>query len=303
MEELNFFRVNTCEYQENTDYWITRPASINHPKDNAVMFIMGKYSAYRKTFFSVSQCLIFWPQEWDVPDEVATKNAVVPCPNPHLAFCEFFATHQILGLYSVDEVRNVGGALIAKTAKIGSNTTVFPGAYIGGQVTIGDGCFIGAGVKIVGRVKIGDRVRIRENTVIGTDGLSTDRNEEGHPVTMPQFGGVVIENDVHIGANVVVARGAIDDTILHQGCKVDSSSFISHNVSIGEESFVVGSSILFGSSSVGRQAQISGGCVVGNYVHIGNRAFLGMGSVATTNIPDGWVAYGVPAKPIKKKGT
>lgn len=301
MDNLEFFRVNTREYQPDTDYWVTRPASINHPKNHSVMFITKNYPQYQNIFFSVSQCLIFWPSEWEIPAEIAGKNAVIPCENPHLAYGEFFAAHHITGLYQPELYRIINGAFIAEKAKIGEDTTIFPGVYIGGDVIIGDHCFIGAGVKIVGRVRIGNRVWIRENTVIGTDGLSTDRDGDGHPVEIPQFGGVIIEDDVKIGANVVIARGAIDNTVLAKGCKIDNMSFVSHNVKIGEESFVVGMTIMFGSSSVGQQAQISGGCALGNYTHVGSYSLVGIGSVVTKDIPDNRVAYGTPAKPIRKR--
>lgn len=301
MEKSEFFRVNTEEYVAGTQYWVVRPASINNPKNSAVMFITTAYPTYRDVFFSVSGCLIFWPREWEIPQAIAEKNAVYPCENPHLFFAKFFAAHKITGLYSVDEFEIVNGAYIAKTAKIGKGTTVFPGAYIGGDVIIGEDCFIGAGVKIVSRTEIGNRVWIRENTVIGTDDLTTDRDEAGHPVGIPQFGKVRIEDDVTIGANSVVSRGAIDETVLYKGCKIDSLTFISHNVHVGAESFIVGQTLLFGSASIGRQAQVSGGCVVGNYVKIGDRALLGMGATAPRNIPDNCVAYGTPARPVRKR--
>lgn len=301
MDNLDFFRVNTSEYRPDTNYWVTRPASINHPKDHSVMFVTEQYPQYQEVFYSVSECLIFWPYKWEVSSKISSKNAVVLCMNPHLEFCRFFSDHDITGLYEIDEFENINGAYIAKTAKIGNHVTIFPGTYIGGQVEIGDDCFIGAGVKMIGRVKVGSRVWIRENTVVGTDGMSTDRDENGHPITMPQFGGIVIEDDVQIGANAVILRGAIDDTVLHRGCKIDSLVLVSHNVSVGEESFVIAVTHLFGSSSVGRQAQVSGGCVVGNYVHIGDRSLLGMGSVATKTVPENTVAYGNPAKSMRKR--
>lgn len=301
MGELNFFHINSNEYAANTNYWITRPASINHPKDSSVMFISKNFPQYKDVFFSVSKCLIFWPVEWDIPSEIAKKNAVIPCENPHLAYGKFFEIHHITGLYQPESFQVIDGAFIAETAKIGRDTTIFPGVYIGGNVIIGDRCFIGAGVKIVGRVRIGNRVWIRENTVIGTDGLSTDRDKNGHPVEIPQFGGVIIEDDVKIGANTVIQRGAIDDTVLQKGCKIDGQAFIAHNVQVGQETFVVGETFLLGSASVGKQSQISANCVFGNYVHAGDRTLVGMGSVVTKDIPDDCVAYGSPAKPIRKR--
>lgn len=301
MEAKRFFEISTREYVANTDYLVTRPASINHPKDHAVMFITKKFPEHRDSFLSVSQCLIFWPEEWDIPKEISCKNAVYPCEDPHSFYGKFFAAHGITGLYAVDEFETVNGAFISKAAKVGQRTTIFPGVYIGGQVEIGDDCFIGAGVKIVGRAKIGNRVWIRENTVIGTNGLSTDRDEDGHPVEIPQFGGVVIEDDVKIGANAVVHRGAIDDTVIEKGCKIDGQVLVAHNVRIGRETFVVAGAFLQGSASVGTQSQIASGCVFNNYVHAGDHTFVGMGSIVTRDIPDGYIAYGSPAKPVRKR--
>ncbi len=300
MEDMNFFRVNTGEYVPGTDYWVTQPASIGRPKDHAVMFITEEHPDLREVFESVAGCLIFWPDVWEVPERISSGNAVFPCRNPHLEYCRFFRKHEITGLCMPEVTRERNGSHIAETAEIGARTVIFPGCYIGGEVIIGEDCYIGPGVKIIGRVRVGDRVWIRENTVVGTDAMTTDRDGNRHLVPMPQFGGVVIEEDVRIGANVVIARGAIDDTVLRKGCKIDNLTFISHNVSVGEESLVVGMALLFGSSSVGWQAQVSGGCMVSNYVHIGDRASLGMGSVATKDVPDGWIAYGVPAKPVRE---
>ena len=150
--------------------------------------------------------------------------------------------------------------------------------------------------KLVGEVHIGNNVVIRENSVIGADGLSTDRDENGRALTMPQFGGVIIEDDVQIGALTVIGRGAIDNTILKRGSKIDNSTFISHNVTVGEDTFVVGESIMFGSSSTGKQVLISGNSTIRDGRHIGDKAVIGMGSVVVKNVEDGAVVKGNPAK-------
>ena len=161
-------------------------------------------------------------------------------------------------------------------AVIGKNCVIFPDVYIGKDVVIGNDVYIASGVKLVGSVSIGDHVVIRDNTVIGADGLTTSRNDNGEAITIPQFGGVSIEDDVQIGANVVIARGAIDDTRIGRGSKIDSSCFISHNVSIGEDTFIVGETIMFGSSSTGKQVLISGNSTIRDSVHIGDKAVISM---------------------------
>lgn len=190
----------------------------------------------------------------------------------------------------------VNGAFIANGAKIGQNCRIFPGAYIGSEVVMGDNVYVGTGAKLVGEVHIGNNVVIRENTVIGADGLSTDRDENGRALTMPQFGSVVLEDDVQIGALTVIGRGAIDSTVIRRGSKIDNSCFISHNVQIGEDAFVVGETIMFGSSSLGDQGFISGNSTIRDGRHVGKKAKVGMGSVVTKDVADGMIVKGNPAR-------
>ena len=100
MTEQEFFRVNTAAYCPGTEYWVTRPASIHNPKDHAVMFITKGYPESRGVFEGVSGCLIFWPEEWEIPKQIAAANAVVPCENPHLAYCRFYQQQKITAFTS-----------------------------------------------------------------------------------------------------------------------------------------------------------------------------------------------------------
>ena len=192
------------------------------------------------------------------------------------------------------QVKN--GAMICEGAEIGEDTIIFPGAYVDSDVKIGKNCYVASGVRIVGNVQIDDDCIIRENTVIGSDGLTTRRNEDGKIITIPQFGGVVIENDVQIGANSVVCKGSIDNTIIGSGSRVDNCAFISHNVKIGRNTIIVGEVLMMGSSSTGERAYLSGNVVVRDGVSIGEDSFVGMGSVVTKNVPAGVTVKGNPAK-------
>lgn len=291
-----FFRINVSSYVDDKDFYVTRPASINYPKNNSVMFIVREFLEKADAFAGCRNCLVFWPEGADVPTEIIERHAVCVCKDPHGEYCRFYAENHITYLPKTEEYEEKNGAYIAKGAVIGEDCTIFPGAYIGGEVTLGNGVFIGSGVKLVGEVHIGNNVVIRENAVIGADGLSTDRDENGRALTMPQFGGVVIEDDVQIGALTVIARGAIDNTTIKRGSKIDNSSFISHNVVVGEDTFVVGESIMFGSSSTGDQVFISGNSTIRDGRHIGDRALIGMGSVVVKNVEDGAVVRGNPAR-------
>ncbi len=296
-----YFSVNVSRYVSGKNFTVARPASLNHPKDNAVMFISEAFMGRASAFDAVSNCLVFWPRSVPVPESLQNKHAVVICDSPHTEYCRFYRDNGIVYLPPAEEYDVIGGAYIAKNARIGEGATILPGAYIGGEVVLGDDVYIGAGAKLMGEVIVGDHVVIRENTVIGADSLTTDREKDGTAVTMPQFGKVVIEDNVQIGANAVIARGAIDETRICKGAKISGSCYVSHNVRIGEDTFIAGETILLGSSSVGRNCLISGNCTVNNYTRIGDYSVLGMGSVAARSIPDHVVAYGNPAKAVRSK--
>ena len=291
-----YFRVNASKYVTGKTFDVVRPASINNPKDNAVMFISEGYFKKVDAFRKCSSCLVFWPDNVGVPSDIEERHAVCVVSNARNGYCGFFRDNSITNYPSVDEYELVNGAFISKTAKIGKNCRILPGAYIGGEVELGDNCYVGTGARLVGEIHVGNNVIIRENTVIGADGLSTDRDGSGRALTMPQFGGVIIENDVQIGALTVIARGAIDNTIIRRGSKVDNSAFISHNVILGDDTFIVGETIMFGSSSAGNQAFISGNSTIRDGCHIGDKAVVGMGAVVVCDVADGSLVKGNPAK-------
>lgn len=291
-----YFSIEAKKYVSGKEFEIYRPASLNHPKDNSVMFIEEKYMSQAEAFEKVFKCLVFWPESVEVPQELEKRHAVVRCKNPHLSYCLFYRENHITYLPPKEKGKMIDNAFVADNAVIGENVIIMPGAYIGGEVVIGNNVYIGAGTKLIGEVVVGDNVVIRENTVIGADGLSTDRDIEGKAATMPQFGGVILEENVQVGANTVIARGAIDNTIIHKGTKIDNQCFISHNVEIGEDTFIVGETIMFGSSSAGKGAYLSGNSTVRNGVHIGEGALVGMGAVVVKHVENGSIVKGNPAK-------
>lgn len=295
-EGKRFFDINVNKYDRKKKFAVYRPSSLNQPQSNSVMFIMEKYVGMASVLEKVENCLVFWPKEFLVPAQLQEMHAIVLSDAPRKDYNRFFRDNGIENYPKRDEFEIVKGAVICKNAVIGNNCIIMPGAYIGGDVTIGNNVYIGCGTKIVGYVEIGNNVVIRENTVIGADGLSTERDVDGSALTMPQFGGVIIGDRVQIGANTVIGRGAIDNTIIRKGCKIDNCCFISHNVVLEEDVFVVGETLMMGSSRAGKQAYISGNVVVRNKVTIEEGAFIGMGAVVTRNVKKETTVMGNPAK-------
>ena len=296
--EYDYFKVNVSEYVSDKDFPVTRPASLNNPKDHSVMFIQENYiNKATEAFSAVSNCLIFWPKNTKVPSDLSRKHAVIQCNEPHLEFCRFFKDHDITNFINPGSPQMKDGYTISGNVNIGKETVIFPYVYLNGNITIGKNCYIASGVRIIGNVFIGDNVVIKENTVLGADGLTTDRDETtGEAVTMPQFGGLIIEDNVKIGANTVIARGAIDNTVIRRGCKIDNCCWISHNNFLDENVFMVGESTTFGSVTVGKNSQISGNATVRNGLTIGAGVLVGAGAVVSRSVKDGAVVSGNPAK-------
>ncbi len=186
-------------------------------------------------------------------------------------------------------------ATIERGAVIEENVKIYPGAYIGRNVTIGANTIIQTGAHIE-NATIGSDCVINAGAVIGKDGFGYTR-QNGHNVFIPHVGRVVIGNRVSVGANTCIDRGAMTDTRIGDGTKIDNLCQIAHGVVIGSECFLASGVGLAGGVVVGDRALLAGQVGIANGVHIGNDAEVGAHSGAFRDIPDGMRFMGYPAGP------
>ena len=186
-------------------------------------------------------------------------------------------------------------ATIERGAVIEPDVKIYPGAYIGRNVTIGRGTIIQTGAHIE-NATIGSDCVINSGAVIGKDGFGYTR-QNGHNVFIPHVGRVVIGNRVSVGANTCIDRGAMTDTRIGDGTKIDNLCQIAHGVVIGCECFLAGGVGLAGGVVVGDRALLAGQVGIANGVHIGNDAEVGAHSGVFRNVPDGARHMGYPAGP------
>jgi UDP-3-O-[3-hydroxymyristoyl] glucosamine N-acyltransferase len=189
-------------------------------------------------------------------------------------------------------------AVIADRAKIGSRVTLYPGVYVGSGSIIGDDTLLYPNVSIREGVSLGCRVIIHSGTVIGSDGFGFV-TDGGRHHKIPQVGGVIIEDDVEIGANCTIDRATLGNTVIKKGTKLDNMVHIAHNVIIGEHCLLAGQCGVAGSSTIGNYVVMGGKAAISDHVTIGDGVMIAGGSGITRNIPSGQVIAGYPAIPIK----
>jgi len=185
-------------------------------------------------------------------------------------------------------------AFVEKGAHIGARSIIYPGAYVGEGSTVGEDCTIYPNVVIRDGVRIGDRVIIHGGTVVGADGFGY-ATDKGIHHKIPQIGGVLIEDDVELGANVTVDRGALGDTVIKRGSKIDNLVMIAHNVVIGEGSIIVAQAGISGSTVLGHHVVLAGQVGLVGHLNIGDGVQVGAKSGVSRDL-EAWQAYsGIPA--------
>lgn len=206
-------------------------------------------------------------------------------------------------------------AAIAKTAKIGKNCYIGHGAVIGDNVVIGDNCIIEANVVIAQGCQIGNNCRIANNASIayclmgndcyiytgariGQDGFGFSVVDGRHK-RIPQIGRVIIGNDVEVGANTCIDRGALDDTIIGDGCRIDNLVQVAHNDKIGRYCILVSQTGIAGSCTFGDYVVCGGQTGFADHLNVGSGAQIGAQSGVMRDIEPGAIVMGTPTVPFK----
>ncbi len=249
----------------------------------------------------------------ELADSVSGRRAVLTCSEPRLAFAKvaaafypaldsaFFSQQgeAISPKAHIGKSVHLGlGAVVGARAEIGDGTRIGANAVIGPGVVLGEACVIGENVTITHAI-FGNRVYVSAGTQIGQDGFGFVPSKTGL-IKIPQLGRVIIGDDVDVGANCTIDRGALDDTVVGQGTKIDNLVQIGHNVTIGRNCILVSQVGISGSCRIGDGVVIGGQGGLADHITVGDGAQIAAKSGIMRDVPPGETVMGYPAKPIRQ---
>ena len=199
---------------------------------------------------------------------------------------------------SIDPAASVGaGAVIERGAVVRRGARVFPLVYVGADAEVGEDATLYPHVVLCERVRLGRRVIVHAGAVLGADGFGYAQ-EAGEHRKVPQVGGVLVEDDVEIGANTTIDRATLGDTIIRRGTKIDNLVQIGHNVEIGERSILVAQVGVSGSSRLGRGVILAGQVGVADHVTLGDGVIVGAQAGVPSDLETAGAYLGSPARPM-----
>ena len=285
--------IDSYEIQGNDEEIIISNAKpIHQANENSIVWLKHNIKDSIKLLENTKARVIICSKEQELPQK---NMCFILVENPKLVFSKLvkslFVKKVKWGIHSSAIIHE--NAVLAKEVFIGPNT------YIG-ESEIGHNSIIFGNCYIYDNVKIGENVTIHAGTVIGADGFGYSRDENNEFESFPHIGGVLIENNVDIGSNTSIDRGALGDTVIKSGAKIDNLVHIAHNVVVGKHTAVIANAMIGGSVEISDYSWIAPSASVMNQKNVGRNATLGMGAVLTKNIPDNEVWTGSPAKPLKE---
>ncbi len=271
---------------------ITQVAPLPRARRDEIGFVSR--AAYRDQLAHTRAGAVIVPPEL----QAEAKTAAIVARDPYAYFAKVSALLNppeslVPGIHPDAVVEP--GAVIAPGARIGALAWIGPGARIGDGTLIAEGCYIGENVNI-GRdcrlyprvtvyhnCVIGDRVVMHSGVVIGADGFGY-ASEDGRWLKIPQIGRVMIGDDVDIGANTTIDRGALDDTVIEEGVKLDNQIQIGHNCRIGAHTGIAGCVGIAGSTVIGRHCMIGGAAMIGGHLEIADRVIISGGTAVPSSV-------------------
>ncbi len=294
MKLIEIARLVNGEIIGNPDMEISGVSGISDTSEGDITFL-SSLKLVRECSESKASCVIV---KNEIPE---IKKVQLKVANPQYAFARLLEHFYVrpyvpsgisdkayvsLNAKIGNDVSIMPSAFISGGASIGDKTVIYPGVFLGENSSIGSGCIVYPNVAIRENIKIGNRVIIHPGAVIGSDGFGYVF-ENGVHNKIPQVGGVVIGDDVEIGANVTIDRATTGNTVIGKGTKIDNLVQIAHNVRIGENSIIVSQVGIAGSTEIGSYVVLGGQVGVADHAKIDDGVMVGAQSGAMGHVKKG----------------
>jgi UDP-3-O-[3-hydroxymyristoyl] glucosamine N-acyltransferase len=258
----------------NADTRVQQVASLEHAEASHISFFTGKRHR-AKLAATRAGALIVGPEA-----EGDTERPRIVADNPYLYFA------RVSQLFNPRVTQPPGvhaSAVVAKSARLGARVSVGAGCVVGEGVEIGDDSCLYPRVVLYANCTLGRRVIVHSGAVIGADGFGI-ADDHGRWVKIPQVGGVRIGDDVEIGANTTIDRGALDDTVIEEGVKLDNQIQIGHNTRIGAHTAIAGCVGIAGSADIGRHCTFGGAAMILGHLKIVDHVNISAGTFISRSI-------------------
>ncbi|MDH3614617.1 MAG: UDP-3-O-(3-hydroxymyristoyl)glucosamine N-acyltransferase [Gammaproteobacteria bacterium] len=297
-----------CELIGDPDVIIDTVGSLCNAGPNALSFLAG--SAFKKQLASTKAAAVIMRADDaqssptavlvdDNPYACYARMAAVVCPGPVFK-PDVHSSAVVATTASIAKSVHIGAnAVVEDGATIGENTYIGPGAIVGPDCVIGDDCRLNANVTFVRNVTIGDRCIFHSGSVVGADGFGNAMTPEGW-IKVPQLGGVRVGNDVEVGSNTTIDCGAIDDTVIEDGVRLDNLIQIGHNVHIGEHTAMATACAIAGSARIGKRCMFAGMVGMAGHIEVCDDVVVnGKGMVSKNITEPGAYASNFPIEPVR----
>jgi len=291
----------------NPDAKVNNVSPIEDGKEGTLAFLANP--KYAKHVYDTEASVVLVSKDFVPEREV--KTTLVRVEDAYQAFAMLLDMYQqslpkkegVQANASIHESATVGEncyignfAVIDENATIGNNVKIYPQVYVGDNVTIGDNTILYPGVKIYMGCSVGADCIIHAGSVVGSDGFGFAPGDDGKFKKIPQLGGVIIEDDVELGANVCVDRATMGSTIIKKGVKLDNLIQVAHNVEIGESTVMAAQTGIAGSAKIGDYCMFGGQTAIAGHISVANRTKLGAQSGIANNVKkEGLSLFGSPA--------
>lgn len=275
-----------------TDCYIDNLADVSHVNATTLDWI-NPAKANKQQIAESSKAKIMLVDKEILP--IAGKVLLV-VENPKVCLAKignaFFSDKPIPGIHST--------AIVDPEAKLGENVCIGPYSVIG-KAIIGEGTVIESHVRIYDDVTMGKNCHIKDGAILGGAGFGFEKDENGNRFRFPQIGSLIMGDEVEVGGNTCIDRGALSDTIIGSHTKINNLCHIAHNNVIGENVEITGCVNVSGGNVIDDNVWLAPNSSLVGYIHIGEGAVLGMGAVAVKDIPAHEIWVGNPAKLLKKR--